>query len=162
MSPPHAAHIQVDPLDLKGKSNEEHIQMALKTITHKGFKENSWLWLSVWEAALTFRLNKVHLVLGSMVIRHGRKHMNMRRLSPLHKKGPLLTGLRKWVITVFCYMPEQSHTMPWWFQKLLLVSVGCTNSILTIQIWKSSGQQVWRSAVRNLTTLQPSSASMMC
>ena len=41
MSPPNkAAHIQVDPLDLEGKSDEEHIQMALKAITCNGFKEN--------------------------------------------------------------------------------------------------------------------------
>ena len=43
MSPPNkGACIQVDPLDLKGKSDEEHIQMALKAITHNGFKENGW------------------------------------------------------------------------------------------------------------------------
>ena len=43
---------------------------------------------------LLFRLNEVHLVLSSMVVRHGRKCMSMRRLLPLHRKEHLLTGLR--------------------------------------------------------------------
>ena len=57
MSPPNkAARVQVDPLDLKGKSDEEYIQMALKAITCNGFKENGWPWLSIQEAALTFQV----------------------------------------------------------------------------------------------------------
>ena len=104
---------------------------------------------------LLFRLNEVHSVLGSMVVRHGRKHMSTRRLLYLHRKEHLLMGLRKWAIMVFHHMPQQ-------FWGLLLVSAGCIDSILTIQIWKPSGQQVWRSAVHNLSTLQLSVVSMMC
>ena len=48
MSPPNkAAHVQVDPLDLEGKSDKERIQMALKAITCNGFKENGQPWLSI-------------------------------------------------------------------------------------------------------------------
>lgn len=59
MSPPNkAARVQVDPLDLEGKSDEERIQMALKAITRNGFKENGRPWLSIREAALTFQVKR--------------------------------------------------------------------------------------------------------
>ena len=76
---------------------------------------------------LLFRSSEVCAVLSSMVIRHGRKHMGMRRLLPLHRKEHLLNQLRKWAIVVFHYMPQQLHIMPWPFRGLLLVSTGCTN-----------------------------------
>ena len=57
MSPPNkAARVQVDRLDLEGKSDKERIQMALKVITLNGFNENGWPWLSIQEAALTFQV----------------------------------------------------------------------------------------------------------
>ena len=76
---------------------------------------------------LLFRSSEVCSVLSSMVIRHGRKHMSMRRLLPLHRKEHLLNQLRKWAIVVFHYMPQQLHIMPQPFRGLLLVSTGCTN-----------------------------------
>ena len=70
MSPPNkAARVQVDPLDLEGKSGKEHIQMALKAITHNGFKENGQPWLSIREVALTFQVKRG--VLGAQF--NGRK-----------------------------------------------------------------------------------------
>ena len=47
MPKPSAPHIQADPLDLEGKTQEDWVQLALATITWNGFKGNGHPWLSL-------------------------------------------------------------------------------------------------------------------
>ena len=53
--------IQVDPLDLENKSDEELIQMALEAVKRNGFKENGQPWLPLREAACLFKVSKTKL-----------------------------------------------------------------------------------------------------
>ena len=53
--------IQVDPLDLENKSDEELIQMALEAVKRNGFKENGQPWLPLCEAARLFKVSKTKL-----------------------------------------------------------------------------------------------------
>lgn len=54
-------HIQVDPLDIEGKSVEERIQLALDAVAVNGFKPNGRPWLSLREAAQTYQVSKTTL-----------------------------------------------------------------------------------------------------
>lgn len=50
--------VQVDPLDLESKTDEERIQLALDAVARNGFKANGRLWLSLREAAGCFNVSK--------------------------------------------------------------------------------------------------------
>jgi hypothetical protein len=74
--------IQVDPLDLVSKTDEERIQLALDAIARNGFKENGRPWLSIREAARCFEVRKTTLTARF----NGRKtkkeaHLHERALS---------------------------------------------------------------------------------
>lgn len=53
--------IEVDPLDLEGKTDEERIRLALAAVTRNGFRANGRLWLSLREAANIFDVSKTTL-----------------------------------------------------------------------------------------------------
>jgi hypothetical protein len=53
--------IQVDPLDLEGKTDEQRIQLALDAVAKNGFKANGRPWLSLREAATCFNVGKTTL-----------------------------------------------------------------------------------------------------
>ena len=54
----HVPRVQVDPLDLESKTDEERIQLALDAITRNGFKANGRPWVSLHEAAGCFNVSK--------------------------------------------------------------------------------------------------------
>ena len=69
--------VQVDPLDLEGKSNEERIHMAISAIKRNGFKANGNPTYSFREAAQTFRVSKTTLTArfnGQKTREEGHKH----------------------------------------------------------------------------------------
>lgn len=53
--------IQVDPLDIEGKSEEERVQLALEAVRRNGFRPNGRPWLSLREAASAFNVGKTKL-----------------------------------------------------------------------------------------------------
>lgn len=55
------SRIQVDPLDIEAKSDEERIQLALNAIVINGYRTNGKPWLSLREAATAFRVSKTTL-----------------------------------------------------------------------------------------------------
>ena len=61
MPKPSTPQIQVDPLDLEGKTQEDRVQLALAAITRNGFKGNGRPWLSLREAARLFGVTKTTL-----------------------------------------------------------------------------------------------------
>ena len=58
---PKEPHIQVDPLDLKHKTEEEHIQLAIEAIQWNGFTPSGKLWLPLWVAAQAFEVKRATL-----------------------------------------------------------------------------------------------------
>jgi hypothetical protein len=60
-SHPKAPRIQVDPLDIENKTDEERIQLALEAVKINGFRPNGRPWLSLREAASSFNVKKTTL-----------------------------------------------------------------------------------------------------
>src|SRR4051794_34678164 len=81
--PPRAPLVEIDPLDLEGKTSKERIQLALKAIFRNGLKPNGRPVLSIREAASTFKVSKTTLTARF----NGRKtriqaHKDAQKLSP--------------------------------------------------------------------------------
>jgi len=69
--------VQVDPLDLEGKFNEEWIQMAISVMKWNGFKANGNPSYSFHEAAQMFHVSKTTLTAcfnGQKTCKEGHKH----------------------------------------------------------------------------------------
>ena len=99
--------IQVDPLNLEGENDKEHIQLALQAVTRNGFKGNGWPWLSLREAANFSKSVKPNLLHNSMEGRKNRKLTHMRGFSALERKIFWPNGSRRWDVGVSHYTLQQ-------------------------------------------------------
>lgn len=55
------SRIEVDPLDLEGKTTDQCIALALEAVTVNGFRPNGRPWLSLCEAAAAYNISKTTL-----------------------------------------------------------------------------------------------------